>query len=170
MENEDEASEPEREKRAWRRLARAGDAFVGAYIVVEQFVLPAFRPLANLLLAVPPFIWIEKGAARLPPYLALAALAVPFAVAEPAKLFGLYLIGQERAQFGILVIAGAYLLSLLVVDRIYEGARPNLLTIDWFAGLMNWLVAVRDTMKKRMRKTAAGHWIRAKVRALIGAG
>jgi hypothetical protein len=66
------------------------------------------------------------------------------------------------------VIICAYLVSLLIVDRVYEGAKPNLFKIPWFAKLMNWGIAMRDTMLERMRTAATGRWIRAKVKAIFG--
>ena len=149
-------------------LIQAGDALVGAYIVFEQLLLPIFKPAARLLVVIPPFVWIEQGASKLPPYAALIALAVPFAIAEPAKVFGLYLIGEEKVGMGVMVIIAAYLMSLLVVDRIYEGARPKLLRIRWFASVIGWLAAARDLMKERIRRVAPGRWIRAKVKTLLG--
>jgi len=158
----------ERDVTLLRRLARLGDLLVGAYIVIEQLVLPVIRPAARVLALLPPFVWIEQGAAKLPPYAALFALAVPFAIAEPAKVFGLYLIGEEQVWLGVLVIVSAYLVSLLIVDRIYEGARFNLLTIGWFAKLMSWLIGAREAMLERLRNAAAGRWLRAKVKSMFG--
>ena len=151
------------------RLGRAGGVFVVAYIVIEQLVLPVVRPLARLLAKFPPVVWIAHGAAKLPPYGALVALVIPLVVAEPAKWFGLFLIADSRVLLGTLVIVGAYLVSLLIVDRIYEAAKPNLLRIQWFAKIMAWLVAVRDAMKERLRTAAAGRWIRAKFKTLFNA-
>lgn len=152
-----------------RRLGQAGGVLVGAYIVIEQLVLPIFRPLARLLVKLPPVVWIEKWAARLPPYGALIALAIPLVVAEPAKWFGLFLIAESQVLLGTSVIVLAYLVSLTIVDRIYEAARPNLLQIAWFAKIMFWLVAVRDAMLERLRTASPGRWVRAKVKAIFGA-
>ena len=151
------------------RLGQAGGVFIGAYIVIEQVVLPIFRPLARLLVKLPPVVWIEHASAKLPPYGALVALAIPLVIAEPAKWFGLFLIAESQVMLGTSVIILAYLVSLLIVDRIYDAARSNLFKISWFARMMTWLVAVRDAMLERLRTAAAGRWIRAKVKAIFGA-
>jgi hypothetical protein len=40
----------------------------------------------------------------------------------------------------------AYLVSLVVVERIYHAGRAKLKTIAWFAKLMDWLTGIRDRL------------------------
>lgn len=142
------------------RIVRGGGAgVVGIYLVLDSVIGPVFRPLSQMLVRSPPIVWMERGVAKLPPYGALVALAVPFLIAEPAKIFGLYLIGESHAVAGVIVIAAAYLVSLIVVDRIYEAGHPQLMTIEWFAKLMTWLVDIRDRLKSAI--TSSAIWQRA---------
>ncbi len=71
-------------------------------------------------------------------------LAVPFAFAEPAKIYALYLMTEGHFATGLVTISMAYLVSLLVVERIYHAGQGKLQTIVWFAKLM-------QTVWKRLR-------------------
>ncbi len=139
-----------------RRAGRGvGAVVVGGYVVLDAVIGPIFRPLARLLARVPLLVLLDRGIAKLPPWGALVALAVPFAFAEPAKIFGLYLVGEGHWLWGAITIAAAYLVSLVVVDRIYEAGKPQLMTIGWFATLMTWLVSIKERMAVYVRETRA---------------
>jgi hypothetical protein len=147
-------------------LRGGGGAVIGVYVVLDSIFGPILRPLTRFLVRSAPIAMMERGVARLPPYAALAALALPFIIAEPAKIFGLYLIGDRHYVSGAITIMLAYLVSLLVVDRIYEAARPQLFTIRWFAALMGWIIELRDDLTARVKKTRAWQWAREQVRRL----
>ena len=137
-----------------RRAGRGvGAGIVGFYLVLDAIIGPVFRPLARLVARLRLLAWMERGVARLPPWGALVALAVPFVVAEPAKILGLWLIGEGHWLTGVITVALAYLVSLVVVDRIYEAGKPQLLTIGWFATLMTWLVGIKDRLTELVRST-----------------
>jgi hypothetical protein len=47
----------------------------------------------------------------------------------------------------------AYLVSLVVAERIYNAGRAKLRTITWFAKLMDWLIGNRDRLLAWARTT-----------------
>ena len=112
------------------RLRRAatlpGSAVVASFTLPDMLGRPTFSPLARRLVESGPIAWVRTGSRRLPAYAALIALAIPFIVAEPAKVYGLILIGQGHFVCGCVTIALAYLISLVLVDTILEGAKPQL--------------------------------------------
>ena len=81
-------------------------------------------------------------------------LAVPFAIAEPLKLYGVLLLGKGLLMRGVLVLAFAYLASFLIIERIYHAGRDKLLSIGWFGWLMTRIVWVRSTIMTWIRATA----------------
>ena len=79
---------------------------------------------------------------RLNAYVALALLAVPFAIVEPLKLIGLFVFGKGHWITGSVVMLFAYAGSLLVVERLFKIVKPKLLTLPWFAGAVTGFVTI----------------------------
>lgn len=133
------------ESQGWRRaFLTAAQVVVVIYVVLDSVVTPIFLPLVRWSAKLRLVIRLQDFIARLPPYGVLAALMVPFAIAEPAKIYALVLIATGRLILGLCVFALAYFISLVVMDRIYRAGRTKLKTIVWFARLMDWLFAIRD--------------------------
>lgn len=129
------------------------EALVAFFIVLEGFLTPLLRPLAQWILKLEILARLEEIAQGLPPYGILAFLAVPFAFAEPAKLYSLYLIGTGHSATGAVLLALAHLLTLVVVERLYLACEAKLRTIPWFAALMDWLIGIRDRLLEWARST-----------------
>jgi hypothetical protein len=127
-----------------RLLLLAADAVVVLYIVLDGIVAPVFSPLLKWVARLRLVIRLQDAVAALPPYAILVLVAVPMLIAEPAKLYALWLFGQGLFWAGIGTITAAYVLSLLVAERIYHAGREKLRTIVWFARLMDWLTSIRD--------------------------
>jgi len=75
-------------------------------------------------------------------------------VVEPLKVLALLWIAKGWLKAGILLLVLAYLVSFLDVDRIYHAGRESLLSIGWFAAVMAWLVALRETVLAPIRRSA----------------
>lgn len=138
--------------RIWTWPAQAG---VAVYFVLNEIAGFALRPFNRWLNSLAIVARINAWIAGLPAYLVLFILVIPFAFAEPAKIFALYLMGTGHVIAGAALIVVAYLVSLLVVERLYRAGRSKLRTIPWFARLMDWLFALRDRFLAWARKTAA---------------
>jgi hypothetical protein len=163
-----------------RLLVLAAKGVVVLYLILDAVFTPIFRPLYRWLISLRYVIRFQQIIAALPPYGILAALAVPFAFAEPAKLVALYLIAAGHFRTGIVMTALAHLVTLVVVERIYHAGREKLRTIAWFARLMDWLTAVRSRFLAWARTTwvwafaakvkRGAHAIAAKLRLYFRAG
>jgi hypothetical protein len=136
-----------------RLLLLPANAVVVLYVVLDGIVTPVFRPLIRWVARLRLVVRLQDIVAALPPYAILALLSVPFAVAEPAKIYALYLMTEGQFATGIATITMAYLVSLLVVERIYHAGREKLKTIAWFAKLMDWLTGIRDRLLAWARAT-----------------
>jgi len=128
-------------------------AVVVLYVVLDGIVTPVVRPLLGWVARLQFVIRLQDIIAALPPYAILVLLAIPFAVAEPAKIYALYLMTEGQFATGLGTISMAYLVSLLVVERIYHSGRAKLKTIPWFAKLMDWLTGIRDRLLAWARTT-----------------
>jgi hypothetical protein len=136
-----------------RLLLLPAKAVVVLYVVLDGIVTPVVRPLLRWVARLRFVIRLEGIVAVLPPYAILGLLAVPFAFAEPAKIYALYLMTEGQFATGLVTISIAYLVSLLIVERIYHAGRMKLATIPWFAKLMDWLTGIRDRLLAWARAT-----------------
>ncbi|SIQ86240.1 MULTISPECIES: hypothetical protein [unclassified Bosea (in: a-proteobacteria)] len=136
------------------------------FVVVDELLRPLYRPLLRWIAGLRVMKRLEETVAGLPRPLVLVALAVPFAIAEPLKIFGLVLFAREQFWAGLAVTAFAHLMSFVFVERIYEAGREKLLSYPWFAWIMGQVVRVRDRVLGWVRATAAyGFAVRVRDRA-----
>jgi hypothetical protein len=145
------ATAPERPLRFIGRVILS--VLVILWTLLQSLMEVVLGPLLRLLGGFPLFALIGEGLARLPPYAALVALAIPFAIIEPIKAYTLYWFGIGHYIQGGIGYVLAHLASLLIVDRIYHAAHAPLMRIGWFARLMGWLDALRQLVLGWARAT-----------------
>ncbi len=142
-----------------RLIGFLAEIIVTFYLVLDGIFRPLFRPLMRWLAKLRFVIRLNEMIAGLPAYAVLALLVFPFAVAEPAKVYALYLMASGHVIIGAAAMIAAYLVSIVVVDRIFEAGKPKLFTIPWFLKLWTWLVFYRDRMLVWLKSTYV--WKRA---------
>ena len=130
-------------------------AVITVFIILDELLRPLYRPLLRRLAELRVMRRLEETVAALPPPLVLLALAIPFAIAEPLKLFGLLLFAEGQFWAGLVVTAFAHLMSFVFVERIYHAGREKLLRYRWFAWIMGQVVRVRDNVLGWVRATTA---------------
>lgn len=140
------------------------DLAVGLVILLDELVRPLYRPLIAWFASLRLVARLEAAIGRLPPYGALAALAIPFALVEPLKLLGLLLLARGAFAAGIVTTAIGHLAGFLLVERVYHAGREQLLTIRWFARIMSRIEAIRQAVIGRVKASVA--WQRAVILAL----
>lgn len=131
---------------------------VVGYTILDVLLFPLFRPLIRVLSAHWLFTGFGALLLRLPPYLVLLVLAVPFVVLEPLKVFALYWFALGHLIQGGILLVFAHGLSILTVERLYHAGKPQLMKIGWFARIMGWLAGLRDRALAIARSTAAWKW------------
>jgi hypothetical protein len=144
-----------RPRRGLQLLLIPLDLVVGLVILLDEMVRPLYRPLLRWFSGLQIVARAERWIGSLPPYGALAALAVPFAIAEPLKLLSLVLLARGALWPGLVTMGIAHLGSFLLVERVYHAGRAQLLTITWFAWCIGWLDTIRRTILDRIKATAA---------------
>ena len=171
-----------RERPLFFRVVRAIARFIVTiavviYTILDELLFPLVRPLLRWLSALRLFAAIGAIIARLPPYVVLVLLAVPFAIIEPVKVFALYWGATGHVLQGTLILIAAQILSIFTCDRIYHVGRGQLMKIGWFRRLMTWLVSLRDkalawARTTRIWQSAAGavrsirQWFRGVIASL----
>lgn len=143
---------------------------VAVYLVLDSVSRALFRPISRWLAKLRLIIRLEELISGLPAYAVLGLLALPFAIAEPAKIFAIYLMSTGHVIIGLALLIAAYLVSVLVVDRIFQAGKVKLLTIPWFAKLWIWISDYKDRLLTWMKSTVA--WkrmgeIKQEIRAFI---
>lgn len=155
---------PEQEPQS-RPLYQRALRFVGRFLVTvvvivytafDELIFPLVRPLVRWLSGLRLFEAIGAIIARLPPYVVLVLLAVPFGVIEPIKVFALYWGATGHVIQGTVLLVAAEILSIFTCDRIYHVGHGQLMQIGWFRRLMTWLVGLRDLALNWARAT--GLW------------
>ena len=158
-----------------RALLLPFEILVAALLLVDEVARPVYRPLIRWVARLKVVARLEAAVRPLPRGVILILLAVPFAVAEPLKILGLFWIGTGRITAGVATLVFAYAASFLLVERVYHAGREKLLTIAWFAAVIGFIVQVRDALLARIRATrlwsaaaTVARGVRAGVARLLG--
>jgi hypothetical protein len=136
-----------------------------AWWVLDEIVLPLVRPLIAALGRLRVFERIGAAIGRLPPYVCLLLLGVPFVLIEPLKVVALWWGAVGHPIQGVILLIVAELASLLIVERIFHAGHAPLMRIEWFRRLVTWLFGLRDRALGWVKASPA--WKRAT--ALAGA-
>lgn len=117
-----------------------------------------WRPLSNLVARLARFpLWaaVERWIALLPPYGALAALAVPSTIVIPAKLIGVYFLATGHLFTAAAVIICAKMAGTALVARIFILTKPSLMRIAWFQNSYDVFVPWQEALFARIRDSWA---------------
>lgn len=145
--------EKENSRRLRHLLLVAAEGVVFVYVILDGLATPIIRPLLRWMARLRLVLRMQEIVAALPPYAILALLGVPLAVAEPAKIYALVLMGAGHFLTGFITMALAYFVSLVVAERIYHAGEAKLRTIPWFAKLIDWLTRTRGLFLAWARAT-----------------
>jgi len=147
---------------------------VVAYTLLDELLFPLFRPAIRWLSSLKLFQRLGVLIGRLPPYVALVLLAVPFVIIEPAKVAALLIVAQGQVIEGVVILLIAQVLSLLICERIFHAAYVPLMRIGWLKAGLGWLFSLRDKALAIGRATAVwraavamGRGVRDWVRGLV---
>ncbi len=145
------------------------EALIIVYLALDALAAPLFRPLIRWFSKLRFVIRLQDVVAALPPYAILVLLAIPFAIAEPAKLSRRHSV-RHRPRDGRASLSSslAYFVTFVVVERIYSAGRDKLRTIGWFARLIDWLFDFRDRVLAFVRATQAWAFFCAVKRRMAG--
>ncbi|MFG1477662.1 hypothetical protein V5F53_03250 [Xanthobacter sp. V4C-4] len=140
-------------------------------IIVDELVRPLYTPLQRWIAALALVQRFERWVASLPPLAILALIGVPYAVVEPVKFVALLRIADGHVKMGSLVLLLAYLVSFVLIERVYTAGRPQLMTLPAAAWVIRLSAAVREKLsiwlrlpELRARARVMWRWLRLHLR------
>jgi hypothetical protein len=140
-----------------------------AYFVVDGVLSYVTRPMTVWIAERTLFKRAQSWVASLRPYPALALLAVPVIILEPAKPLAGYLMGTGHFGAAAITFITAEVLKLTFVEQLFQLNRNKLLSIPAFAvGYQYWrrMMDLVESMEvwKASRRLAehAGHLLRVR--------
>lgn len=139
----------------------AFNIIVAVLLVVDAVARPLYQPILNWFKELAIVARLETEIAKLPRFAILVLFAVPFVIAEPLKLYALLLIPTGHLIYGLFLLAMAYLLTFLLVERIYHAGKDKLLTYGWLAWAMKHVSTIRDMVvaKKNAAVAELKRWL-----------
>lgn len=142
-------------------------AVLGAlWFLLEDWVWDGMLAVMAWIARLPLVRWVESRIARLPPYAALFAFAIPAAVLLPFKIAALWLIAQGHHWLGMQVFIIAKLVGTAFLARIFALTKPSLLTIGWFARGYGLITGWKERLYAYVRALPAYQRMRAWSHAL----
>jgi len=144
-------------------------AFNIAAALIILFEEWGWRPLSNLLgrlAKFAPIAALERLLARLPPYLALLALALPTSLLVPLKFLAVWLLANGHFASATLLFVGAKIASTALIARVFILVKPALMQISWFARAYDWFMPWKDALYAQIRASWAwryGRIVKAEV-------
>jgi len=154
-----------------RRIVSAVvSAFAVVYFVLDAVVFGILKPFLAWLGRQPLLIWLGGRIAALGPYPSLLLLGIPVVILEPLKPLGFYVMATGHPIQGSIILAGAEVAKVVVVERLFRISRDKLLTIRWFAWgyriVTGWLARLR-ALPAWQAVVRAGNHIKAKAREVV---
>lgn len=120
-------------------------------ILLDELVRPLYRPLLARLAALRIMHAFERWIAARSVTTILVLLIVPYVTIEPLKIIALVWIADGWAKAGTVLFALAYLVSFVIIERIYSAGRAKLMTVAWMAWVIVTLTALRDRVVVALR-------------------
>ena len=102
---------------------------------------------------------VRRHIQQLGPYQSLALMLLPILLVEPLKIVALFVAGSGHWLTGTGMMIAAYAVSLVFVERLFKVVKSKLMTMNWFAYIWTWYIAMRDTAWRRLR-ALTGKWLR----------
>ena len=119
---------------------------IAVLVVISEIARPVYRPLVSWFGSLSIVKHFGEFVGSLPRGVILVLFVVPLAIAEPLKIYALLVIARGHVISGLVIIALAYLMSFLLVERLFHAGREKLLTYAWLRWIMDRVEIVRNWM------------------------
>lgn len=152
-----------RRQSAWQLLLLPLRLIIAVFVVISEIARPVYQPLVNWFASLSIVKHFGKFVGSLPRAVILVLFVVPLAIAEPLKIYALVVIARGHVISGLVIIALAYLMSFLLVERLFHAGREKLLTYGWLKWIMDRVEIVRNSMAEVKERIMAsvGTWLRS---------
>ncbi|QIB35584.1 hypothetical protein [Ancylobacter pratisalsi] len=124
---------------------------LAVFIIVDELFRPLYRPLVARIAALKLMQALERWIGARSPFTILVLLAIPYVLVEPFKFIALIWIANGAVRTGTITLIVAYLLSFVIVERIYSAGRLKLMTIGWVAWMIETVTSVQRSLLTWLR-------------------
>ncbi|MGO4567781.1 hypothetical protein AB4Z52_22685 [Rhizobium sp. 2YAF20] len=151
---------------AWQFLLLPLRLVIAVLVIISEIARPVYRPLVNWFSSLSVVKHFGEFVGSLPRAVILVLFVVPIAIAEPLKVYALFVIARGHVISGLVIIALAHLMSFLLVERLFHAGREKLLTYGWLKWTMDRVETIRNwvtEMKESTMATVRG-WLESRQR------
>lgn len=151
-----------RRRSAWQLLLVPLRFVIAVLVLINEVARPLYRPFVNWFSSLSIVVHFGEFVGSLPRGVILVLFVVPLAIAEPLKIYALFVIARGHVISGLVIIALAYLMSFLLVERLFHAGREKLLTYGWLKWTMDRVETVRNSVADMKRSVIATvrSWLR----------
>jgi hypothetical protein len=132
-------------------IVAAVNVIVALVILFEEW---GWRPLSAFvarLARFAPVAALERFIAGLPPYAALAVLALPTSLLLPLKFIAVWLLANGHFATATALFIGAKIASTALIAHLFLLVKPALMRIGWFARAHDVFVPWKDRLYAQIR-------------------
>jgi hypothetical protein len=69
---------------------------------------------------------------------------------EPLKIVSVVVAGKGHWLSGAATIAAAYVVSLLLTERLFRLVKPKVMMVDWFAAIWEKALSLRSVLRNKV--------------------
>lgn len=151
-----------RRRSVWQLLLLPLRLVITVLVIISEVARPLYRPFVNWFSSLSIVVHFGEFVGSLPRGVILVLFVVPLAIAEPLKIYALFVIARGHVISGLIIIALAYLMSFLLVERLFHAGREKLLTYGWLKWTMDRVETVRNSVADMKRSIIAmvRSWLR----------
>ena len=124
-------------------------------ILFEEWGWEPLRKLAAAVANSWPLAWLNRRIAKLPPYAALAVMAVPSMTIIPVKVVAVWLISRGFVGWSVALLVVSKLLGTALLAHLFSLTQPALMRIAWFARAYTAWSAWKNALMARVKATPA---------------
>ena len=138
-------------------------------ILFEEWGWEPLRKMAAWVADSWPLAWLNRRIARLPPYAALALMAVPSMTIIPVKVVAVWLISNGQVGWSVALLVVSKLLGTALLAHLFSLTQPALMRIGWFAHAYTKWVVWKTDLLARVKATAvwrAAHRFSDRIKAI----
>jgi hypothetical protein len=143
---------------AWQFFLLPLRLIIAVLVIISEIARPVYRPLVRWFASLSIVKHFGEYVGSLPRGVILVLFVVPLAIAEPLKIYALVVIARGHVISGLVIIALAYLMSFLLVERLFHAGREKLLTYAWLKWIMdrveivrNWIAEMKESIMVSVR-------------------
>ena len=153
--------------RWWKRWLTAPLILIASLVIwIEETLWDSLKWLTAKIALLKWVQWIESLIRKLPPYATIIVFLLPLTILFPFKLLAVYWLTQGHWVASLAVIIAAKVLGTAIEARMFVICKPQLMSINWFRRLHDWLIQIIDRVHAALHALPLYQLVRAKLIAI----